>query len=157
MLYGRTSLDKSEGRSVDGQLTELRRWAAAATIDGRPVEVVAELRDDGRSASRYATKDRPGWQQAPDLILDGRVDALAVWEASRASRDRSVWAALIAALADRGARFVAGGKVHNPTDPDDGFMLDLQAGMAVRESAVISKRPCAGRPHVPRRVARTAG
>jgi site-specific DNA recombinase len=155
VLYGRTSLDRSEGRSVDAQLTELRRWAAHATIDGRPVEVVAELRDDGRSASRYATRSRPGWQQAQDLILDGRVDALAVWEASRASRDRSVWTALIAALADRGAVFVAGGKVHDPADPDDGFMLDLQAGLAVREAGVISKRTlrgkascaAAGRPH----------
>lgn len=34
----------------------------------------------------------------------------------------------------------AGGKVHDPSDPDDGFMLDLGGALAVRESAMTSKR-----------------
>jgi hypothetical protein len=43
LLYGRTSRDKSEGRSVDDQLAELRRWASTRT----DVAVIAEHRDDG--------------------------------------------------------------------------------------------------------------
>ncbi|MCX6464732.1 MAG: recombinase family protein [Pseudonocardiales bacterium] len=94
VLYGRTSLDRSEGRSVDDQLAELRRWA---TREG--VEVVAECRDDGISASRFARgKARPGWQQVLDVLAGGQVDSLAVWEISRSTRDRSVWAALVAGL-----------------------------------------------------------
>jgi hypothetical protein len=66
-----------------------------------------------------------------------------------------VWAALIAALVDARALLVVGGKVHDPADPDDGFMIDLGAALAVREAAITSKRTlrgvksraAAGRPH----------
>src|SRR5688500_7508333 len=37
-------------------------------------------------------------------------------------------------------RIVVNDKLHDPNDPDDGFMLDLTAALAVRESAVIRKR-----------------
>lgn len=139
VLYGRTSLDKSDGRSVDDQLAELRRWADR---EGR--DVVAELRDDGRSASRYARKARPAWTSALELIVADKVDELAVWEISRSTRDRAVWAALIAACIEHGVFLVVNGKVHDPADPDDGFMLDLGAALAVRESAVTSKRTLRG-------------
>lgn len=141
VLYGRTSLDKTEGRSVDGQLATLREWARRT---GRTV--VAELRDDGISASRFATgKARSAWVQVVDLITTGEVDELGVWEISRSSRDRAVWAALIAACIDARVNIAVDGKVHDPSDPDDGFMLDLQAAMAVRESVVISKRTTDGK------------
>lgn len=140
VLYGRVSRDHSEGKSVDDQLAELRRWAARERVT-----VVAEHRDDGISASRYANgKARPGWQKVQDLVLGGEVDMLAVWETSRASRDRAVWSALLAALADVGALLVVGGKIHDPRDPDDGFVLDLGAALAVRESAMTSKRTLRG-------------
>lgn len=152
VLYGRTSQDDSDGRSVDDQLSELRKWAERT---GR--EIVAELRDDGVSASRYAghKKTRPDWQVAMELITTGQADELAVWEISRSTRDRAVWAALIAACIEHGVDLAVDGKVHDPADPDDGFMLDLGAALAVRESAVISKRTrravdsraAAGRPH----------
>ena len=151
-LYGRTSADVSEGRSVDDQLATQRRWAESA---GRVV--VAELRDDGISASRYAgkSKKRPDWQKAMELISNGEVDELSVWEISRSTRDRPVWAALIGACIEAGVDLVVDGKVHDPADPDDGFMLDLGAAMSVRESALTSKRTrraaesraAAGRPH----------
>lgn len=151
VLYGRTSDDESEGKSVDDQLAELRRWAVST---GRTV--VAELRDDGISVSRFsAGKKRPDWQRAMELISTGHADELAVWELSRSTRDRAVWAALFAALLENRVMLVVGGKVHDPTDPDDSFMLDLGAALAVRESALLSKRlqrgvdsrAAAGRPH----------
>lgn len=137
VLYGRTSDDESEGRSVDDQLAELRRWAHAT---GRAV--VAELRDDGISASRYSKrrKARPDWQQAMELIAGRRTDELAVWEVSRSTRDRAVWSALIAACIENGVEIAVDGKVHDPADADDGFMLDLGAALAVREVAMLSKR-----------------
>jgi len=137
-------------KSVPDQLAELRKWSAR---DGW--RILAE-RSDEVSASRYANgKARPGWQQVMDIIAAGGVDVLAVWEISRASRDRSVFAALIAACVDSGVLIATGGKVHDPSDADDGFMLDLTGALAVRESSVTSKRvkravdsrAAAGRPH----------
>lgn len=152
VLYGRTSLDVSEGRSVDDQLSSQRKWAAST---GR--KIVAELRDDGISASRYAgrKKARPDWQVAMELISTGQTDELSVWEISRSTRDRPVWAALIAACIENDVDLAVDGKIHDPADPDDGFMLDLSFSLGVRESAIISKRTrravesraAAGRPH----------
>lgn len=154
VLYGRTSIDVSEGRSVDDQLAELRRWA-----EGTGRLVVAELRDDGRSASRYATtnrgKRRDAWPHVMELITTRRVDELAVWEVSRSTRDRAVWSALIAACTENSVMLAVNGRVHDPADADDGFMLDIGAALAVQEAARISKRTqraaesraAAGRPH----------
>jgi site-specific DNA recombinase len=151
VLYGRVSVDRREGKRVDEQLAWLRAWAAR---EGH--EVVAEHRDDGISASQYARhRTRPGWQEAMADIATGRGNAIAVWEASRASRERRVWAALLAALEEAGGYFVEAGRVHDPADPDDGFLLDLQAAQSRRESAMTRKRvidgvrarAAAGEPH----------
>lgn len=136
MLYGRVSVDRSGGKSVNDQLDWLRAWAER---EGH--QVVAEYRDDGISASRYSRKrERPGWQHVMDDIDTGHGNAVAVWEASRASRERRIWAALLAALEERGGYFCEGGRVHDPSDPDDGFNLDMQAAHSRRESAMTRKR-----------------
>jgi site-specific DNA recombinase len=136
VLYGRVSLNRSEGKSVDDQLAELRAWAAREHW-----RIVAELRDDGISASRFANgKARPGWQAAMDLITTGGCDTLAVWEISRASRDRAVFAALIAACTEAGVLIGTGGRLYDSSDGDDAFTLDLGGALAVRESNVTSKR-----------------
>lgn len=151
VLYARVS--QGNVKSVDDQLTDLRRWAA-----GAGATVVAEHRDDGVSASRYARgKARPGWTAVVDLVASGAVDAVAVWEVSRATRDRPVMAALLGVLAETGTVLVAGGREHDPSDPDDAFNLDIGAAVAVRESAQLAKRTrrgvaasaAAGRPSGP--------
>lgn len=147
VLYGRVSklsradqaraqLGQAEGRSVDQQLTELRRLAARDQVT-----IVAEHRDDGISASRHTrTREREGWRDTMAAITTGQVTELWVWEISRATRDRPVWAALISVCIAQAVMVTVQGKVHDPTDPDDGFMLDLMAALAVRESAVTAKR-----------------
>lgn len=145
VLYGRASAEQdARSLSVDGQLAELRAWAGREGWT-----VVAEHRDDGISASRYARgKVRPGWQRVMDLIGGSQVggaalgsgDALLVWEVSRASRDRPVVAALFAACVDADVWLGTGGKLHDLADPDDGFVVDLGAALAVREAAVIGRR-----------------
>lgn len=148
MLYGRVSklargrkarqdpLLRPEGKSVDQQLAEM---TAQAEREG--VQIVGVFRDDGVSASRFGGgKDRDGWKQVMELLLAGGVDELWAWEISRATRDRPVWATLVNTCIAQSAKISVGGKVHDPSDPDDGFMLDLQAALAVRESAVTSKR-----------------
>lgn len=136
-LYARVSIERdARSKSVDDQLAEMREWA---TREGW--QIVAEHRDDGVSASRFAAgRVRPGWQSAMENITGGNADALLCWEVSRASRDRPVFAALYAALAETGTLLGTGGRLHDLGDPDDGFSLDLGAALAVRESNVISKR-----------------
>jgi site-specific DNA recombinase len=139
-IYGRVSIDRNAGRSVDDQLNVGRTWAARLHVT-----VSAEYRDDGISASSYAKgKTRPDWQRAMADINAGRLDLLWVWELSRATRDREVWAALIKACQRRKVLLAVDSTVYDTTDPDDAFMLDLLIGMAVRESAVTHKRVMRG-------------
>lgn len=68
-----------------------------------------------------------------------------------------MWAALLAACQENKILISLGaeGRLHDPNNPDDGFMLDLQAALAVRESAVtrrrirlgVRSRAEAGKPH----------
>lgn len=137
VLYGRVSKQSvAEGKSVDQQFSELREIARR-----EHVKVVAEHRDDGISASRYAGgKARTGWRAVMASVNAGECTELWVWEISRATRDRDVWAKLVTACIANNVKITVCGRVHDPADPDDGFMLDLTAALAVRESAVTSKR-----------------
>lgn len=97
-------------------------------------------RDDGRSASKFATKARPGWEEAMASIDAGEIDVLLCWELSRASRDRRVFAALFAACEENNVKIGIGGRIYDLADEEDAFALDLMAALAVRESGKTSKR-----------------
>ena len=149
VLYGRVS---KQGPSVDDQLRELHARAKQQDWELK----FRDFRDDGISASPYAKgKPRPDWQAVMELITSGAVEVLVVWEISRTTRDRAVWAALIAACIERQVSIDVSGRMHDPTDPDDAFMLDFGAIKGFHESATISKRVnrsvrgrvSAGRPH----------
>lgn len=165
ILYARVSKhDRAGGdkaKSVDQQIAEMQ---AQATREG--VTVLSVLRDDGISASRYAkNKTREGWQEVTAALLAGGVDELWAWELSRMTRDRMVYAKLVGTCIATGVLLNVDGKLHDPSDPDDGFMLDMQASLAVRESGITSRRvkrdvearAQAGKPHgkVPYGYART--
>lgn len=132
--YGRAS--HLNERSVDDQLAECDAWVAR-----EPTWRTAWVkRDDGRSASRYARTGRPDWEAAMESIAAGQIDILLVWELSRASRDRRVFAALFAACEENDVRIGLGGKIYDMNDEEDAFALDLQAALAVRESAKTRSR-----------------
>ena len=142
---------RGDAKSVAQQLDVL---CGLAVREG--VQVVAVFRDDGISASSFAHGAvREGWVQTMEVIASGRVDELWVWEVSRATRDRAVYAALIGACTVEDVKITVNGRVHDPNDPDDAFMLDLGAALAVKESALTSKRirrdvaarAAQGRPH----------
>lgn len=136
VIYGRVSADRVNGRSVDSQLDVGRRWA-----EHEGAQVVGLYRDDGISASRYANgKVRHGWVEVVALIESRAVDVLWVWELSRASRDRRVFAALIEACVDMHVRIVVDERSYDPTDPDDAHALDTMAATAVLESGRTRKR-----------------
>lgn len=150
-IYTRVSLDRTgAGRSVDEQEAECRQW-----VDREGWNLTEVYSDNDRSASRYSHKDRPDWHRVTDALADGRIDVLVVWEISRATRDRLVWATLVEACMDRSVRLCIGGKVYDLDDPDDAFTLDLTSSLSVRESSVTRKRvqrsmaasAAKGRPH----------
>lgn len=124
-IYGRTSLNRSNGRSVDDQIAELRRILA---LDRRGVEVVEVLRDDGIGASRHSKgKARPAWARAMELVTSGKIDELAVWESSRATRDLQGWAALQAACIVAGVMLNERGRVLDPGNASDALTLGIRA------------------------------
>ncbi|MEU9819180.1 recombinase family protein [Pseudonocardia alni] len=136
VLYGRTSVDRSEGKSVDDQLAELREWAED---DER--EVVGEYRDDGVSASRFSGgRARDGWAAVQALIVSGGVDEVGVWEGSRTTRKINESSELLDLCAAHGVHLAVRSKVYDPSDPDDRARLLHDAVDAEHESGRISKR-----------------
>ncbi|GAA4992491.1 recombinase family protein [Pseudonocardia tropica] len=136
VLYGRTSVDRSEGKSVDDQLSELREWA-----EDDESEVVGEFRDDGVSVSRYSGgREREGWAAVRALIVGGDVDEVAVWEGSRTTRKIVESSELLDLCALHGVRLAVRSRVYDPSDPDDRARLLHDAVDAEHESGRISKR-----------------
>lgn len=149
--YSRVSKTMGKtGRSVGRQDAENAKTCAELEL-----AVYDRYSDDDRSASKYSRKERGDWERLLVDIRAGAVRVLVVWEPSRATRDRMVWAALAAVCEEHHVYIVASGRAYDPTDPDDMFSLDLFFSLAVRESAVTRKRvnsdirtnAAAGRPH----------
>jgi site-specific DNA recombinase len=91
-LYGRVSLDKQSGQSVAQQQAESE---AACKANGWTLAGIYE--DNDVSASRFTTKQRPGWANLEADLDAGKFDVLVLWEPSRGSRELVVWATLLAA------------------------------------------------------------
>jgi site-specific DNA recombinase len=136
---------------VQEQEAECRAWVEREGWQlTRPAFV-----DNSFSASRYSRKARPQWQALTAELDAGAIDVLVVWEPSRATRDRRVWAALAATCEERGVRLGVNGRLYDLEDPDDAFQLDLFFALATRESGTTRKRvlrttragAMAGRPH----------
>ncbi|MGW3468758.1 recombinase family protein [Saccharopolyspora sp. NPDC000995] len=83
LVYARASVDKE--KSVDAQIEECVEFC-----EDEGFEVVAVLPENQRSASRYATKDRPRFVEAMEMMRSGTVDVLVIWENSRAQRVEDV-------------------------------------------------------------------
>lgn len=147
VLYARCSHPNQN--SVASQLARGRAWAARE--DKR---IVGEFSDDGISAFN-TRKERPDWKRVMAELAAGRANFLWSFEISRHARDREVWAKLIKTCQAGDVQMAVNDKVHDPNDPDDGFMLDMSAALAIRESAMTRKRILrevedrakAGKPH----------
>lgn len=151
-IYARVSQDsRGNARSVQEQEAECRGWVER---EGWTL-AQAPFVDNDVSASKYSRKARPQWQALTAELEAGALDVLVVWEPSRATRDRRVWAALAAVCEERGVRLGVNGRLYDLDDPDDAFQLDLFFALATRESGATRKRvqrgtranAAAGRPH----------
>lgn len=152
VLYARASQARDlRSTSVADQLDYLRKWAQR---EGWPV--VGEHADNNVSASKVARhKRRAGWEQVCSSIESGVAKGILTWTFNRNTRDRLAYAELADLCESTGSLLGYGGRLRDFRDADDGFGLDMDAAMAVRDSRVTSKnvrlaaesRAARGKPH----------
>lgn len=135
VVYGRASRDpRGGGTSVTKQLERGRDFAKR-----EGVEVVAEIRDDNKSASR-GSRERSGFAEVSGLIQRREVELLILWEVSRSSRDLEEFMRLVNACADNGLSIVVSGTRYDPSTVNDWLPLAFQGVMAEAEARRIKKR-----------------
>lgn len=150
ILYARVSRDQRSGRSVDQQLKIGRQQATE-----RGWDIIAERSDNDQSASQYARGAREDWPKVEELIRDGQADILWLWELSRGTRDRVVWAHLAEACQAHRMWIGLDGDLWDTTNPDHMKYLDSMMIDAIHESGKTRTRinrdlgaqADAGRPH----------
>ena len=138
LIYGRASRDpKHRGTSVDDQIRECQGWADANAVTVLPGHVI---RDDDRSASQSARREREGFDLVLEAIRRGEIDVLIVWEASRAARDLAVFVDLRAACRDMGVDLVYKGRRYDLSHTSDAFTATLDALLAEKDASEIRDR-----------------
>jgi site-specific DNA recombinase len=139
-------------RSIAEQAADNRR---AAEREGWTL--VAGWTDPNRSASRYSTRDRPGYLAMLAAIAAGGVDVLIVWEWSRSSRELEASAHLMSACRSAGTliHVTSHDRTYDMSVPNDERALGSESVDAAYESGKTSTRTrrafranlAAGRPH----------
>lgn len=135
VVYTRVSNDAAGGRSIAEQEKECR--AILARLGWVLVHVYS---DNDRSASRHSKDKRPDWEELMAALGAGRADALVIWEPSRATRDREVWARLAAICIERDVLINASGNIYRPSAPSEMLMLDIFFAFAAHEVAQTKAR-----------------
>lgn len=135
IIYGRASRDpKGGGTSVTKQLERGRDFAKREKM-----QVVAEIRDDNKSASR-GSRERTGFAKVRDLVGRGQADLLILWEVSRSSRDLEEFMGLVNACSDSGLEIAVSGTRYDPSEVNDWLPLVFQGVMAEAEARRIKQR-----------------
>lgn len=151
VVYTRVSQDSSgRGKSVADQEVECR-----AECVRRGWTVLDVLTDNDRSASRFAVRERPAYQELVRLVAAGTVDVLVTWEASRRERDMKDFVVLRDLCSAHGVLLSYSGRTFDMDDPDDRYFATHDVALAEREAGVTQKRvqrgirrnAMEGRPH----------
>jgi site-specific DNA recombinase len=150
LIYTRVSKDRKQSRSTAEQEAECK-----ALCDREGWDIVDTLSDNGRSASRYATKSRPAWDEVKQRVQSGHVDVLVTWEASRNHRDLDEFVALRRLCRAHNVKLNYSGRTVDFDDSSDSFRAGLDALISEDESERTRNRILrdvranakAGRPH----------
>lgn len=136
VLYRRVSaLMGREGDdllSPDLQLSALRKHVAPLGL--REIAVVDDIDVSGRTFSRE------GLDQVRQLVVDGKVDAIAVYDLSRLGRNTGEALAFLRWLKDRGVAIISTVEKIDATTPEGSFMLTQFLAMAQLYSDQIGRR-----------------
>lgn len=136
MIYTRVSSDRDGGgRSVGEQEASCR-----SECERRGWTVEQVLTDNDRSATRWAKKERTEYARLAELLASDHVDVLVTWEASRAQRDLTAYAALRDLCAAHDVNWSYSGRLYDLTDDDDRFATGMDALVAEREAGLTRKR-----------------
>ena len=140
IIYTRTSKDPTQqGRSVESQQAHCQ-----AIVERHGWHLVKVITDNDRSASRFATKDRPGYAELRSLVAGRGVDVLVATELSRATRDDADFIALRDLAAASEVLLAYGNAVYDLTRTDDRFKVGLDALLASHESNQLRDRVMRG-------------
>jgi DNA invertase Pin-like site-specific DNA recombinase len=136
LIYARASKDKSRrAKSVAEQVAECR-----ADCDDNGWTVVDVIKDNDRSASRFATRQRENWSEVEQRLTSGCVDVLVLWEHSRSNRRLEGFVTLRQLCMDHGVLLSYGGDVYDLTKSVDRKRTANDAVDAEHESDTISER-----------------
>ncbi|MEU6856681.1 recombinase family protein [Rothia kristinae] len=151
LVYTRASMDRHYlMRSTDDQETDCRLWC-----DQQDWGVGKVITDANRSASRWRTREREGFEEALRLIASRQYKGFVTWEPSRAGREMLAYVQLRAACQEAGVLYLTKGRVYDFARYDDSFMMGLEFLTAEKDAAVIRERQLRtvrlnaqkGRPH----------
>lgn len=122
-------------RSTGDQETDCRTW-----YDQQEWTVGKVITDANRSASKWRTREREGFQEALTLIALKEYDAFVTLEPSRAGRAMLAYVQLRAACQEAGVLYLTKGRVYDFSRHDDSFMMGLEFLTAEKDAAIIRDR-----------------
>jgi DNA invertase Pin-like site-specific DNA recombinase len=136
-IYTRMSLASMDDQTkVDDQERRCREMCERLGWEVADANVYT---DNNRSAWRHDRK-RPGWDAMLNDVEAGRVDAIAVYHGDRLVRQPMDLEVLLQLARGKGVRLASPAGTRNLDSAEDQFVLSIEAAMARRESANISRR-----------------
>ncbi|MDG4790390.1 recombinase family protein [Micromonospora sp. WMMD1102] len=140
-FYGRKS-NRDDGQSVAGQEAEFRD-----DCEDQGFDVGRIFADPDRSASRYARRPRPDFNELLTHIRSGNCQMLSMWESSRGSRDEVEWFTFLRDCRKQGVpiRIISHDRTYNLNVRRDWRTLADEGVDAADESAKISERTRRGK------------
>jgi site-specific DNA recombinase len=128
--------DETEQKSVDDQETEYLGWAARTEVHYGPADL---FKDDDRSASMFATRQRENFARLREAIEAERYKVVWFWATSRQTRGDVNIYELAKVSADHGVLWCVGGQLLNPANEDDLLFLGIHHLMDRQYAWRISK------------------
>ncbi len=152
-IYTRASQDSDlDATSVDAQEQFGERWA-----ERNKATSISRYQDNDRSASRYATKDRPDFERMLRDIAAGKLDAVWFWSLSRSQRRLDVYTQLRDLCQKQNVSWVIKNRRYDLNDSADKRALGTDAVNSEYQSDEISENTklglelaaSRGKPHGP--------
>jgi site-specific DNA recombinase len=101
---------------------------------------VADVYCDNNKSAWRRNRKRPRWDAMLEAVSAGQLGAIVVYHGDRLIRQPYDLELLLNLAASRGIRLAAPGGTRDLGNPDDQFILRIEAAMACRESDNISRR-----------------
>jgi site-specific DNA recombinase len=128
--------DETEQKSVRDQEAEYWPWAERTGVTSGPGDL---FKDDDRSASMFATRQRENFGELRKAIEARRYKVVWFWSTSRQTRGDVNLYELAKASADAGVLWCMAGQLLNPANEDDLLFLGIHHLMDRQYSWRISK------------------